>query len=124
MAEAKENLLIFKQYRPILPILEAFNVDNFRHESHGQRVSNIAFAVCVSAVVIIATAGNVLGFWYCVENGLNMDILSDSMPIILSLSQMLLVHISLTTRNRLIFATFQELGETINEREFFFTKNR
>lgn len=111
---------VLKEYRPYLRILAAFNAGNFHAKRLRPLIGNIRYAVCVAVMFVSMAALAILSYWHCMENESNVDILSDSLPVIMSLSQMLLTHVSLMLRNRLIHATVEHLQGIVDEREFFF----
>lgn len=114
----KPEMLVFKEYRPYLRILATLNSENFHNITAHQIIGNIQHAVCVTIMFTAMTTVVVLCCWYCIENGLNILILSDTMPIILSLAQMLLTRVSLMMKNRFIRKTIEQLQKIVDESEF------
>lgn len=109
---------IFTEYRPYLRILEAFNAENFDSQDHRRTIASVRYAVCVAALFMSSASLAMLSYWHCMENGLAVDILSDAMPIILSLVQLQLTQISLMGKNREIRATIEGLQNTVDQRKF------
>lgn len=110
---------ILKEYRPYQRILEAFNGQHFRDHSYRHTVQNVRYAACVSAMLMSMVAVLVLCCWYCVETEFDVKMLSFSVPVILSLMQMLLTHFALMRKNCSIHATVEHLQQVIHERESF-----
>lgn len=109
---------VFAEYRPYLRILEAFNAENFGSQDQRRTITNVRYAVCVAALFMSSASLSILSYWHCMENGLSVDILSDAMPIILSLVQLQLTQISLMAKNRVIRATIESLQNTVDQRRF------
>lgn len=114
-----QKFLVLKEYRPYQRCFDAFNGERFRNKNVRQLSKNVGFAVGFGVMLVLLVVLTILSFWYCLENGFNVDILSVSMPLILSFIQLFLTHISLIMQNRVIHATIEDLQEAVDERKFF-----
>lgn len=113
----EQTFIVFKEYWPYHRILAAFNSDNFHNKPPRQIAKNVLFATCVVALFLALCAVLMLSFWCCMENDFNIDIVSISMPLELSMVQHIFTQISLTTKNDLIRTTLEDLRKTVNERK-------
>lgn len=113
----EQEFLVLKEYRPYQRILEAFNSENFHGKNPKEIVINILYALCFTAIFVAMAALAILSCWYCMEIEFNIGILSITLPIVLSLVQLLLIHSSLIWKNRLIRTTIDHLQEMIDRRK-------
>lgn len=114
----KQPLTVLKEYRPYQRMMEAFNGHNFSDKSYRKLIGNICYMACDAALLVTLTGFLLLSFWYCVEDDSNMVIISAGMPVILTISQLLLGYLSLVMRNHLIRAIIDRLQDLIDKREY------
>lgn len=114
----EEEFTVLAEYRPYQRILEAFNGDNFRHKSRHQLIEHARYAVCVAFILAAMFAFAALSFWNLRDIEFDVKIVSFSMPIILTITQMLITHVALMRKSRAIRAAMVRLQETVVEREF------
>lgn len=112
-----QELIVLQEYRPYQRILEAFNSEQFRNKGSRRKLHNVCSAACVIAMFSTLAALAVLAYWYFMENGFDINIISASLSAELLYIQLLLTQIALTARNRLIRATIEDLQKVVDERE-------
>lgn len=116
----KMRILVFSEFRPYLRILSAFNIDNFCGKDLSLIGKHILLVFWLLILVISMISVAVLSYWNCVDTGLTMDKLGFTLPIVLSIVQTLLTHMSLSLNNCLISEAIEFLQFAVDERKFFF----
>lgn len=115
-----QSLFTLQAFQPYLQLLNAYNLDNFQAPFDVRRVAtNIFYAFCESMLLIAASLVLALGCWYCVETNFQMGILSTTMPVLMTIVQIILAHLSLVAKSRFVTATVAQLGAIVTERECF-----
>lgn len=114
------EMSVFKELRPYLRLLEAFNGENFRHQNNWCLAKNILFAAFSVVIFASAAAFPAFSLWHCIENGAHFDKLSTVIPVALSIVQLVLTHVSLMLKNRLIRATIDGFQKAVTDRKFLF----
>lgn len=127
--DTKEKNSVFSEYRLYLRMLATINGENFHHQLGRQkRRSNMRCAAGVMVLIVASAIVITMSLWHCLENTSNVTVISDTVPVLLTILQMLLTHVSLMAGNRLIQATIGRLQETVDARRVttlpFFERNQ
>lgn len=112
------SLYTFHAFQPYLQLLNAYNLDNFQAPFDVRRVAtNVFGAFCETMLLIAAGLVLALGYWHCVDTNFQMGILSTTMPVLMTIVQIIFAHLSLVAKSRLVTATVAQLGAIVIERE-------
>lgn len=124
MKPCLNEMLILYEFRPYLRLLRAFHYQNFHHSNWSDIVHSILDAVCLTLVILLAPIMIMLGLWYLIETNGDLTSTVESLPVLCSLTQMLLAFIAMIINNRAICETIEQLQNVINQRESYKLNNK
>lgn len=110
---------VLKEFRPYLRILNAFNFENFQKPDGIQIVTNVIYATLVGLFTISTCLILSLGYWNFIDTHFQMDIISTTLPVLLTILQIVFTQLSLTLRSRLITETIHHFQEVVDDSKCF-----
>lgn len=110
---------VLKEFQPYLRILNAFNVENYQGSDRARIVANIFYVALVGLFTISTFMILSLAYWNFIDTHFRMGILSTTLPILMTILQIVFTQLSLTVRSRLITATIAHFRKVIDGSKFF-----
>lgn len=107
---------VLNDFKPYLPILQAYNRDQFRQHDLRSIFRSVFHALCASIIILCIPIIAVLYAWYEIENGFELKHVAAAVPMVLSVVHMQVTFISLVWENRQISETIQQLQTMVNGR--------
>lgn len=119
-----DRMKVFKELKPYLRLITAFNHDNF-HRCYWQCTQNVKSACCALCAILIIVAipiPVILGIWKMFEiNDLIKNIAT--IPLLATLLEMDLAFIALIFKSRIVIDMIDRLQKVIDKSEYKFSVN-
>lgn len=119
MDSHSRKICIFKEFRPFLRLLTAYNRNNFRHQNPRRNMHSVFYALFTTLLIPLLPLLIILGFWYLFENGSDSRKIIVGFPVIISIVLTALTFIALVVKNRRISETINEMQKMVNQRKLF-----
>lgn len=108
---------VLRQLHPFLTILTVYNRENFNKTNRQQQILNIiqclGFSIAsIFLVFVVISAGQI-----CVENKLDMKIITTPLALFIGGSQMILIYLAISSKSRRISAVIQQLNAVVMKRK-------
>lgn len=111
-----EKLCVLEAFRPCLPILKVYNIENFERIDRDSFMRNMCLAFGLTVIeIIFPMLIVVLGIWNIFDNDGALKIAVVVIPPILTLFQLITTFITLAAENRIISGTFNRIQSVVNE---------
>lgn len=109
-----------KKFRQFLPLLNAYNADNFRNCKRRIILKSVFYACCATVMVVSNIIWVILMAWYLFEHYVEWIKCVITVPLIATMIQFNIAFIMMMVQNRSITMTIDQIQTVINEREFRF----
>lgn len=111
------RIRVLNQFRPYLRLLQAFNIENYRHHDWHSTRRSICYGCCAFLIGTFTLTLVFFSFWFVIDNDCDFGKLVVVLPLQISVTQMELTFFSLVKNNRIIDETIERLRLVVGKRE-------
>lgn len=101
-----------------LRVINAFDAEHFGQDKWRVSVRSVCYAIGAASVIVILPTAIMLMLWFLIETDADEKKIVATLPLIVSVLQVLFTFIALMMERRILFETIDRIQTAINERKF------